>query len=261
MLNILKQLKDNHGVVAVKAEFEAEGTRSDEFLRLLEITRRAGLDVALKIGGAEAIRDLFEAKQFGADYVVAPMVETPYALSKYIGAYETAFTKDELEDTSFLFNVETKTTFNNLAQIIDVIVSSATKPGIVFGRVDFTQSNGMKRGDVNSDKILEYCLEVARQCKLAGIDFVVGGGVSLDAIDFLQALKATYLTRFETRKIIFNADALSMAKLRKGLLLAVEFELLWLQNKHNYYACIAKEDETRLELLSTRVLQLRQEVG
>ena len=64
MLDILKELKNDFGVVSVKAEFEAEGTRVDELLRLLELAHKSDLKVALKIGGCEAV-NLLEVNLLG----------------------------------------------------------------------------------------------------------------------------------------------------------------------------------------------------
>ena len=150
MLDILVEGRDRGGIVAVKAEFEAEGTRTDELLRLLEIARRADVKVGLKIGGCEAIRDLIECRQFGVDYVIAPMVETPYALGKFIEARDKIFPADEQEGMKFLFNVETISTYRNLAEM--VAVAGRAKTGMVFGRVDFALS----RVTGTSDSCLDW---------------------------------------------------------------------------------------------------------
>jgi len=252
MLDILKRGRDESGYVAVKAEYEAEGTRTDELLRLMEISRKADVGLGLKVGGCEAMRDLMEAKQIGVEYVIAPMIESPYALSKYIDAKNLVFTEEEREDTQFLFNLETETAYKQFAEIMALAKAPNGADGVVFGRVDFTLSTGRSRDDINSDVITDYCLSVAQTLSDAGLDYVVGGGVSMDALKALRAIQQTYLSRFETRKIIFDGKSLEGLDLEKGLVQAVHFELLWLLNKRNYYSAIEREDAARIDMLERR---------
>lgn len=249
MLSILEEGK-KFGIVSVKAEFEAEGTRVDELLRLLEVARRAGVKVGLKIGGCEAVRDLIECRQFGVDYVIAPMVETPYALRKFVAARDKIFPVEEQGDIGFLFNVETISTYDNLAEM--AAIAARENVGMVFGRVDFAGSLGKDRGFVNEPRMIDYVKIVAQAAAESQVDLVVGGGVSSASIEPLRAVRKVKLDRFETRKIIFDAAVLDTGRTEAGLALAIEFELLWLKNKRDYYAGIAAEDQTRIEMMEAR---------
>lgn len=252
MLSTLKRLRDDFGVVAVKAEFEAEGTRIDELLRLIDIVRKAKLKLGIKIGGCEAMKDLMECKQIGVDYIIAPMVETHYALKKFIEAKNKIFNEDEKKFTTFLINVETDQTFQNIDKISKVTLENKNEiQGYVFGRVDYSLSKELGRDEINSDTVLNDVMKVSSICKDLNLELVVGGGVSIDALGFLKTVKSNFLSRFETRKIIFSADALEK-NLDRGMLEAVKFELLWLKNKKNYYGSIYNEDDKRIEMLQKR---------
>ncbi len=259
MVDTLIDLKENHHVVGIKAEFEAEGTRLEEALRLKEVVTKAGLDLTIKIGGCEAIKDMYDARTIGVKAIVAPMIETPYAMKKYVQATKFVFPEEERKEVKFLFNIETITGFTNIE---DMIASPyfADLSGIVLGRFDMTGSMDLTREDINSDKILDIAKTLSEKMKKVNKDMVIGGGVSAHSLPFFKSLP--YLSRFETRKIIFDAQkALNDKNADKGILKAVGFELMWLKNKRDFYRMIFDEDASRLTMLETRYKKLIEEAG
>jgi len=250
MVDLLSRLRDEFNVVGVKAEFEAEGTRLEEAMRLKEVSMKAGLHLTLKIGGCEAIRDMFEAANLGTSHLVAPMVETPYALKKYLGAIKVGFPEDLRSDMKFLINLETITACNNFAEML-AMPESAALDGIVIGRVDLTGSLGLTREDINSDTVKNLALEAAAKAKAAGKTVVVGGGVSFHSLPFFRSFPAGHIDRYETRKVVCQCPG-ALSNREAAFLHAVEFELMWLKNKRDYYSQISKEDEARLKMMEER---------
>ena len=76
----------NAGASHLKVEFEAEGATSAEASLLATLADEANLELVVKVGGCEAVRDIRETLQLGAESVVAPMIESPFAASKFVRA-------------------------------------------------------------------------------------------------------------------------------------------------------------------------------
>ncbi|HWR58472.1 MAG TPA: aldolase/citrate lyase family protein [Thermodesulfovibrionales bacterium] len=251
MTDVLIDLKENHHVIGVKAEFEAEGTRLEEALRLKEVVTRAGLDLTIKIGGCEALKDMYDARSIGVQRIVAPMIESPYALEKFLKATELAFPADERDGVSFFVNIETIDGYNNFDRML-ALGSIGELDGIVLGRVDMTGSLGLTREDINSPRIFKIAEDLFSKAKQRAMECVIGGGVGAEALPFFRKLPAGLLDRYETRKIIFQCPQALADNAEKGILKAVGFELMWLKNKRDFYGMIFQEDRTRIEMMQTR---------
>jgi len=251
MVDVLKRLQDDYGVFEIKAEYENEGSRQDELMRLKDIASYVGLPIIMKIGGVEAVSDMYSAITLGVKGIIAPMAETKFAVSKFTNSIETFIAEDNREDIDFAFNLETITGYNNLNDIL-TLDNLNVLSGVTIGRVDFTASMGKDRSFADSDQMLEYCINIFQKCRAKDLSCGLGGAISANSADFIKTLVSDNLIdKYETRKIVYHKDAVDT--IAQGILAGVEFELLWLKSKRRYYHRIKSEDEKRIEMLEKRL--------
>ena len=250
MVVTLKELKQKFHIDGVKAEFEAEGTRIEELIRLKEICLAADVKLTLKIGGCEAIRDMYNARSIGVDFLVAPMVETAFSLQKYLRAVKIVFPADELENIGIVVNIETETAVGNFDAMMK-IPEFDLLDGIVMGRGDYTGSLSLDRTAVNSERIFNDTKLLLTKARSKGLECAVGGVITVDSLPFLRNLRSL-IDRYETRKVCFSCPQSLGAGAEQGITMALWFELLWLGNKKAYYKTIAEEDDKRIATLEAR---------
>ena len=243
----LKRLKEYYGVVCIKAEFEAEGSRKDELIMLREFIDDVGLGFIIKIGGCEAVHDLDQCKLLGATGVMAPMIETPFAMSKFKSAFEKIYgTADGVER---IINAETITCLKNYDEILECGKGFLT--GVTVGRSDLSASMGIERKDIESKDVFLATKELVIKSKEAGLVTNFGGNIGIDSIPFIRAMYP-YINRFETRKVVIEASD-NEDELKKGIREALYFELLYLEFKSDYYNNMAREDEKRMIRLQKQI--------
>lgn len=253
MIALLKKLKTEYGAIELKAEFEAEGSRIEELMRLKDVASTVNLPIILKIGGAEALTDIYNGMILGVNGVIAPMVETAYAVSKYLDVIENMIQPDNRDFIEFAINIETVTATNNITEIMTLdklnLLSSIT-----FGRSDFVQSRGLKKSEVDSDDTFQYVKEIAILAKTNNLKFAMGGNITRKSIPFIKKLyKDSLIYKYETRKVVFDASYVEKETADDGILYALQFELLWLKSKRRFYSRIKEEDEQRINDLEKRI--------
>ncbi|MDX1901528.1 MAG: aldolase/citrate lyase family protein [Gammaproteobacteria bacterium] len=251
MLALLTNEKTKPYILALRAEFEAEGSRGEEVRQLAHLAASAGLSLDLKIGGAEAVRDLHEAFILGASRIIAPMIETPYALQKFVTAAKRVY-QDHLSHVKLLINIETITacqTFPDMLALPDMRHIF----GVVIGRVDLAASMGLKRQDINAPVIFDLVQKTAAQAKEKGLAVVLGGAITVDALPFLSQFSPGCIDYLDTRKMALHYP-LTAEQFTEAIDIATRFELLWLENKRDFHRAISTEDQTRIEMLKERSL-------
>ena len=252
MVNILTDLVDNNGVIGIKTSFEDEGATFNEVIRLKEICNQANTKLNLKIGGPEAIRDIIDSTIIGVKGLVAPMVESDFGVKKFIDAVEKHVDPSIVSALNLAINVETKTTINNLGEILSIDEVKKLY-AITIGRFDLSSSLGLKRDQINNKQMFKIVQDAYKQIKTKGIKTNMGGGISIEAIDFIKKLSSDGLLDYvETRYVMFDVPKL-LKNYEQGLLKAQEFEYTWLNNKKVLNTALADVDNQRISMIEDRI--------
>jgi hypothetical protein len=248
MLDTLKELKEVYNVYGIKAEFEAEGARIDELVSLRNIVAKADLNFVIKIGGCEAIHDMNQAKILGATGIMAPMIETPFAMSKFAAAANRVY-GGEIDSVEWIINAETKTCHANYKEILEA--GEGFLNAVTVGRSDLSASMGIVRKDIESKAVFDATRDLLQMSKVAGHTTNFGGNIGIESIPFIVGM-SDVAERFETRKVVITINK-DEKFLKKAIAKAIEFELQWLLNKKTYYARLSLEDEARIERMRSQI--------
>lgn len=244
MIEILSDLKKNHNALSLKVEFEDEGANFSDALMLKKLALMSGLDLTIKIGGCGALNDIKETKAIGVSTIVAPMIESSYALKKFVQRVKSVY---ENEIPELFINVETITGYNNFDEILSIPELDDIS-GVVVGRLDLAKSIDLTCKETNSEQIFYMVNELAAKTMRLGKKFVIGGAINSKSLDFFNRLPKQSLTRFETRKVVFEAESFIQKNDKDGILKALEFEIIWTESKVNLDSLELK----RLEILKNR---------
>jgi len=245
----LVRLKEDFGLRAVKAEFEAEGASFRDLSRLRRLTTRHNILLYLKIGGVEALRDVKDAFEIGVDGLVAPMVESPFGVIKFTQAVESIFSGQKVLKS---INIETR----NAVECIDEILNEAKGKidNITIGRTDLSQSYLDPEIQPDSEFILDLIRKLSQKVYTLGLALTVGGSITKDSIKRFKKVKKTWEGRslsIETRKIVLPLE--DFLKKEEALEEALKFEEYYIRYKLETEQLLSKADRDRLAKLKLRI--------
>ena len=245
----LTLLKEKFGLLAIKAEFEAEGASFRDLVRLRRLTTQENIPLYLKIGGVEALRDLKDAFDLGVDGLIAPMVESPFGVIKFTSSIDSIFGQKKL---FISINIETKNAIANIDAILEV--SQEKVNNITFGRTDLSRSYLDPSIQPDSPFIFNLMEQLSTKVNASGLTFTIGGSLTSDSIELFQNRKETLdkkITNIETRKVILSGDKMLTDK--DALKESIYFEELYLKYKLECDTWFSEIDRQRLKKLKMRL--------
>ena len=249
----IKSLIDDN-LLGIKVSFEDEGADFMDVIFLKAFCDKNEIPLTLKIAGAEAIRNIKDASKLQVKKLVAPMIESKFALEKFIKSSQKYYS---IEDGKICINVESKQAYDNIDEMFssDYINKLSS---ITVGRGDLVQSYDMDRydGAVDSDKIFEITKNVFKLARSKNMGCALGGSMTADSEGFIKKLiDENLLDIFETRNVMVKSEALQKYKFKDIIESALDFELNYLMFKYTMWDNLINHDKLRIQRLSKKNVQ------
>ena len=220
LVSMLRELKSNYGLVSLKAGTEWEDMNYAEIQNLHSLGQ-GELPILVKIAGPEAKTDLRHLREIGVDGILGPMIESAYALEKFVITAQQSYADSSINPL-LAINIETIQGYQQLDslmaspyfQVIDTVV---------IGRLDLSLS--MKMDDVDHPNVTRVTHDLALRARQAGKHVSVGGFVNPGSADSLRENGADRMNTIHTL-FDFNKVKDASASIRKAL----EFEAAYYQS-------------------------------
>lgn len=248
MDNLKKILLDlkKLGCSGIKVSFEDEGALLNEITTMRFLTSSIDLDLSVKIGGCEAKRDIVDCIHVNCDSIVAPMIESNFALTKFLQSLKV-YNYNKKKG----FNLETISAYKNLNEISSIFNNLDF---ITFGRVDFINSLDKNRDSVDSDEVYDMVYNVFKKARECNTQCYLGGAISIHSKNFIKKLTDNNLIdKFETRYIIYDVSKIDFDRFDKLLNLGNLFEVEWLKFIKERYMLLATKDCNRIKMIEERL--------
>jgi len=242
---ILFELKDL-GCSGIKISYEDEGALLNEMITMRYLTASVNLGLSVKIGGCEAKRDIVDCIDLGCDTIVAPMIESSFALKKFFNSLnQYSYNKEKG------INLETINAYKCLDELENEFKNLNF---VTVGRVDFVGSLNKDRNFVNTDDMLEIVKNIFTKARNHNTKCYLGGAISIESQDFIRKLfQLNLLDKFETRYIIFDCHKINFEKFDELLYIANVFEIEWLKYINLKYSLLANKDLQRIKMIEERI--------
>jgi hypothetical protein len=244
----LNRLKEEYDLQGIKAEFEAEGSSFRDLVRLRRITDKLNVPLYLKIGGVEALRDIKDSLEVGVDGLIAPMVESPFGLKKFVDGVASIY-KDT--DIHLSINIETQQAVARLGEILEL--GKGRIDNITVGRTDLSSSYFDSKVKPDSDFIFGLLEDIGGKVCSSGMTMTVGGSLSKKSIERFKCDTEKWprlIHRLETRKVILPTKV--MIEKKDSIAEALRFEELYILSKKEMSDLFMESETARLTRLKMR---------